>query len=329
MIPAWVNTKDGQFLNALKYYVKGGFMSPGIPPGQTTPDVIIPAAPAATIPSAAPSVVIEAGADEIAELFSCMGFHSPAVAADVQNRMSVLITDSAYRRRLMNRDILVNHVFGTNLTPLFVNESTVLESQQTMLFDFLNNSTVGPTDFQFGLEKRKFQATALSRQQVTDYLNQMRRRKLFLTPYWLTSDAPVNIPAAGTRDVFFTTTKDVYVVLFSNISSFISTGVAGDVIEGFTVEMFDAKTERPLFNQPIARSCCSGTAGFPFKLPTGWMVEPNTKIHLRFTNLITDAAIEIFWTFLGVADYASRNPFQYPEADISVAQPNQFRVGAP
>lgn len=329
MIPRWINQKDGAVvLNDIIRYTKGGFSSPGIPPGQVTPTIVIPAAISATVPSAAPSVVVEAGADEVAELYSFMGTHGAAVNPAVAARMSVQITDVAYRRRLMNRDILVNHVFGTNLTPLFLRESTLLESQQTMLFDFLNNSVAGPTSFQFALEKRKFQSVALTRQDVTDYIKVMRRRKMFLTPFWLTTDAPVTVNPGAVVDAFFTVTNDIYAVLFANIASMIiPAGSGGDVTEGFAVEFFDAKTERPLQNQPIARSCCSGTAGLPYILPTGWIVEPNTKIHVKFTSLVTVNPIEIFFTFAGVSAFCNKNPLQYPEVDVSVDA--AVRVGAP
>ena len=202
MIPRWLNQKDGSVtLNDVIRYTKGGFTSPGIPIGQTQPVIIIPAATSATIPTVAPSVIIEAGADEVAELFSAMGVHGDiqhTVNADVSGRMTVQITDVAYRRRLMNLPVLVDYVFGTNLTPFFFRESTLLESQQTMLFDFSNNSTLGSTYFQFAMEKRKFQATVLTRKDVTQYIGEMRRRKMFLSPFWLTSDYPISVnPGAG------------------------------------------------------------------------------------------------------------------------------------
>jgi hypothetical protein len=308
--------------------------------------IIIPAAASSSVPTAAPSVVIEAGADEVAELFSSMGVHGNpqnSVALDTQLRMSVQITDVAYRRRLMNQPILVDHIFGTNLQPFFFRESTLLESQQTMLFDFNNNSTAGPTYYQFALEKRKFQATALTRKDVTEYIGEMRRRKMFLSPFWLTSDSPIVVNPGAQADVFFTVTNDIYGILFGNICSVIAAlGSTGDTEEFFTVEIFDAKTERPLQNQPIARSCCSGgnliaqpaaimgvqgTAGFPFPLSTGWIVEPNTKIHMRFTSLITNNPISIFMTLVGVSAYCNKNPLQYPEVDVSVN--SDASVGAP
>ena len=353
MIPRWINGKDGSTtLSDVIRYTKGGFSSPGIPVGQTQPVIVIPPAGGMGLPTSAPSVVVEAGADEVAELFSSMGVHGNpqnAVPLDTQLRMSVQITDVAYRRRLMNRPILVDHVFGTNLQPFFFRESTLLESQQTMLFDFNNNSTAGSTYYQFALEKRKFQAVALTRSDVTNYIGEMRRRKMFLSPFWLTSDDQITVNPLGQgsvgpqTDAFFTVTNDMYGILFGAICTVIAPfGTTGLTGECFVAEFFDAKTERPLQNQPIARSCCSGgdvlpggaalvgvrgTAGYPFIFPTGWIIEPNTKIHMKFSSLLANNPLEIFWTFIGVSAYCNKNPLQYPEVDVSVN--SDVSVGAP
>jgi len=324
MIPTWISTRSGEtFLNDLRRYVKGGFLTcdPAFVP------LVIPAAPAAAIPSNSPPIVVEGNEDALTEIFSAMGEHDAAVLAAVQNRMTVLITDISWRRRLMNREILVNHVFGTNLQPAFFSETTFLRGQQTLQLNFQNNSVAGATSFRFLFETRKFQATSFSRPQVTQHIAKEDRNKLFRTPFWLTSNAAVVAPAGGVIDAFFTVSRDVTMIIYANVATFISTGVAGDIVQGFAVEFFDAKTERPLQNQPIARSCCSGSAGFPFVDGTGWMVEPNTTIRVRFTNLITDQPTEIFWTFKGVASLTAVNPFEVAKPELAYATP--LSRGAP
>jgi len=316
VLPAWVNRPDGSvFLNDLKRYVKGAYLSPAA----ASIPVVIAAAPSATVPTGAPPIIVESPPDAIHEIFSMFGEHLTAPAApalpvpplvDVQRRMTVQIFDLAWRRNLMNRDIPVDHVFGTNLSPFFLRESIFLEGQQVLQFNFLNNSTAGGTAFKFQMESRKFQATSLTRKNVTEYINDQRRRRLYLTPFWQTSNQAISIPAGGVVDVFFTTDRSFDFIILGNVSSFISTGTAGDLEEGFAVELFDAKTERPLQNQAVVRSCCSGSAGFPFLYPTGWIQEPNTILRVRFTNLITNAATEVFWTFFGVSNYTNTTPFQ-------------------
>jgi hypothetical protein len=323
MIPRWLHYEKGTYLNDVIRYVKGTFLAPdiGVNP------IVIAAAPSATVPRFGTPSIIESSQEAVSEIFSFMGLHGAAVLADVSARMSVVITDTAFRRRLMNRDVLVNHVFGSNLQPFFARESIGLEGQQTLQFDFLNNSALGATSFEWCLEARKFQSTAFTKKQVTEFIGELRKRKSFLYPFWLTSDQPITIPAGGTRDVFFTSTRDVMQVQMATIASFISAGVAGDVVEGFQAQFFDAKTERPLQNQPVVRSCCSGTAGFPYILPTPLMMEPNTRMRVRFQNLITDQPIDIFFTWVGVAVYAASNIFETP--GVMVANPEAYSMGVP
>lgn len=337
MIPAWINSKSGAiYLNDLKRYVKGSILVPA----QSVTPLIIPAAVATNSPSTAPSVVIESPTDAISEIFSLVGEQDAGVAADVAARMSCLITDVAFRRRLMNRDIPVTHIFGgggangsgevpAGYLPFFLRESLLLEAQQTMIFDFLNNSTAGSTSFRFALESRKFQAVSLSRQQVSDYINQERFRKTLLNPYWLTTDLPVTLNPLASQDVFFTNTKATYFVAFGAIATFIlNAGVpGGDTVQGFTVDWFDAKTERPLQNQSVARSCCMGTAGLPMQFPTALIFEPNTRMRMRLNSLVTGVTMDVFISLIGVNSYTLDNPFE--DNRVSFAPPSAASVGAP
>lgn len=336
MIPAWVNSKDGSiYLNDLKRYVKGSILVPA----QSVTPLVIPAAVSATVPTQAPSVVIESPSDATSEIFSLTGEQDAGIAPDVAARMTCQITDVAFRRRLMNRYIPVTHLFGGGGTvgsggvpgylPFFLREAMLLEAQQTMLFDFQNNSTVGATSFRFMMEARKFQATALSREQVTMYINQQRFRKTLLQPYWLTTEQDIKINPLGTAIAFFNNQKNSFFTVFGIIATFVlEAGVpGGDTVEGFQVEFFDAKTQRPLQNQPIARSCCMGSAGLPFQLPTGWIMEPNTQMMMRLTSLVSGVVTDAFVTLVGVLSYTDQNPFEI--RSVGVATPSPASVGVP
>lgn len=305
MLPLFVTDRNGNvYLSDLARYVKGTVITPA---SSQTP-ITIAAASSATIPRPAPPVIVEGPVDAMAEVYSLIGEHGTTDNPAVQAKLSCIILDTAYRRQLMNRDILANHIFGTNLNPFFLPESLFLEMQQTLAFNFINNSTAGSSNYRLVLEARKSQAAALSNKLVSDYIGEMRRRKRFLYPYWLTSDQAISIPASGTKTVFFTCTQDIRLLLFSIIASGVSTGVAGDITEQFTVTLKDALTQRPLQNQPVPKNCIAGTAAFPYALPAPLYVEPNTKIEAFFTNLITDATLEIFFTFQGVASYLGAVP---------------------
>jgi hypothetical protein len=335
MIPAWVNSKNGAvYLNDLKRYVKGSILVPG---QSVTPLVIGPAV-GPGVPTAAPSVVIESPTDAISEVYALVGEQDAGVNPDVAARMTCQITDVAFRRRLMNRDIPVTHVFGgggvngsggiPGYLPFFLRETMLLEAQQTQLIDFINNSTAGSTSFRFAYETRKFQAVSLSRSQVSDYINQERFRKTLLNPYWLTTDQPVTLNPMAGQDIFFTNTKATYFVAFGAIATFVlNAGVpGGDIVEGFTVDWFDAKTERPLQNQSVARSCCMGSAGLPFQFPTALVFEPNTRMRMRLNSLVTGVTQDVFVTLIGVNSYTLDNPF---ENQVSFAPPSAASRGVP
>lgn len=338
MIPAWVNSKSGAvYLNDLKRYVKGTFL---VPAAAVTP-LIIPAAASATVPSVSPPVVVESSPDAVSEIFSMFAEQDAGTNADVQARMTVQITDTAFRRRLMDQPILCTHVFGgggvngsggiAGSLPLFLRETILLEQQQTLEFGFSNNSVAGSTSFRFGMEGRKFQSTSLSRQQVSDYINQERFRKTLLNPYWLSTDMmPNTINPGAVQTVFITNAADTFFVVFGIVATFILNNpdaAGGDIVEGFTVQFFDAKTQRPLQNQPVARSCCTGSAGLPFQLPTGLIMEPNTKMQMNLTSLVTGSTIDAFITFIGVKSYVADNPFEVPK--VGVAYPSPASVGVP
>lgn len=335
MIPRWVKNQNGLYLNDLIRYAKGGIITTS----QDRTPVVVAAAPSATIPSQAPAVIIEAPPDSTCELFSAMGEHDAGVDPDVAARMSVLITDTAYRRRLMNRQIPVNHVFGiggaqsdnnvVGSAPFFLRESLLLEPQQTMSMDFFNNSMAGATAFRFAFEMRQFQSTVLSRKQVSDYLYAEKKRKTLLQPYWLTSDQSIRLASGGAGIAFFSNTRASYFIWLGTIATFIPNagGGAGDTVEGFTVQMFDAKTERPLQNQPVVRSCCCGSAAFPFMNATGLIMEPNTRMQWNLANLITGPSVDVFITLVGVLAYDLPNPFEAHR--IGVAEPSAASIGVP
>jgi hypothetical protein len=324
MIPTWVTDPAGNvYINDLIRSVKSTIL---VPPAAQNPLTTL--AGGALNPTLSAPVIIEGGEDSVTEIFSLIGAHQAGVPADVQNRLEVEIKDNSYRRVYMNRPILANQVFGTNLQPYFLNESIFLESQQVLNLQFYNRSVAGASVYRMAFEARKFQASALANNDVTQQIGSMRRRKTFLNPFWFTSDAAVQLPAGGTVPVFFNNTRDNFLVLFNIMCQTITTGVAGDTQEIISFRIFDPRTERPLNNQPITLNIGTGTAQFPFQLPTALMVEPRTTLRVELTNLITDQPTEVFFTFHGVASFmAAENPW----TDLMIDQPAKSMAvhGAP
>ena len=314
MIPTWVRDpkNDNLFINDLRKHVKGGVL---VPPANANP-LVVAAAPAAGIPTLGMPVVYEGPQDGCREIYSMVGAFDAATLADPQARFSVQIDDQAYRRRYMNRDILVNHIFGTPGNPLFLPQPIWLENQQVLIFQFLNNSIVGAATFRQLMEGRTFQAQSLSRSEVTQLIGKKRREAVFFNPFWLTSDNPIIIPAGGQTTAFFSNARDYYLLLRYIIRSWISTGIAGDVNEAFTVRFFDATNNRPLMNQPMTANMMGGNSNFPYVLPQPWSIEPVTSIRADFQNLITDQPTEVFLTFCGVGCFvANQNPWEGTRVD--------------
>lgn len=316
MTPTFVTDAQGNvYINDITRYIKGDLL---VPPAINNP-LVIPAAPGAGLFTQSDSVIIEGGEDAITEIFSLVGVQR-GTFPDANDRLTMRIRDTAYRRTLMNRPVLFDHVFGSVLQPFFMVETIMLESQQTLELLFFNNSVAGPAIVETMMETRKVQASALASPVVNDEIQRARRVKTFLNPYWFTTDAPVTIPAGGTATAFLRNTRDNYLILKYIMGRVITAGVAGDTQEVIAFTIRDAKTGRPFNNQPITFNMGMGTAQFPFVLPTALMIEPATNLQIDFVNLITDASTEVFCTFHGVACYVSNeNPWASVSFDEAIA----------
>lgn len=324
MVPAWISNKKGDiYLNQLKRFVKGGFLVPA----QALNPVTTPAAGAD--PGRSPVVTMQGPQDSVTEIYTLIGRHTPTDNADVQSRLQVEITDQRYIRALMNRPVLANHVFGTGQYPNYLLETIYLEGQQNLTFQYFNPSAAGDSHFAINTEIRKLIDINVNRAFVTRFLKESRKRKALLYPYWLTSNAPIAIPAGATREYLFTTTADVMLVLFETWCTALTTGVAGDLQERVGFEFFNPKNSRPLQNAYVTLNCCAGNianARRPYKLPCPLMVEPATTMVVRMTNLVTDAPTEVFLTFQGVAYYQGNGPWQYSDQSEKLSRGTYTQV---
>jgi len=291
MVPTFVTRDNEIYINDLRRYAKGTIIVPDT--------ANLPVVTAAS--SDSPPIPIEGPQDSISELYSTMHAHGASDDADVQARLAVMIRDIAYRRDLMNRHILVNHIFGVGQRPGRLQESLLLENQQTMTFEFRNGSALGSSNLEFSLEARTFQGYGVAHPEVVNWLDMRRKRAAYMAPYWLTTESALSIPVSATRDVLFVNTRDKFLLITQMMASVITTGSAGDeASEYFTCELWDAKTERKLMNQPVTFNTGFGTPQYPFILDDPLLIEPNTNLRGRFQSLITDETIEVFITLVGI-----------------------------
>lgn len=238
---------------------------------------------------------------------------SVAANTEVSAKMRVKITDTAFRRDYMNRPVPVRHVFGNSRKPFFLQEKVLLEKNQTLLYQFFNHATSAPGSFALQNQAKKWQHEAFERPGVKELIRAQLARKTWCNPYWLTLDSDTQLAASGSATQFMTCTRDIMLVLFCAMGHGFTTGVAGDTQEVFTFNLFDAKTGRQLNNQPMTLNTGLGDAQNPYWFPHPLILEPYTQLKLEFTNLITDAATDVFVTFSGVAVYTGAAAITDPD----------------
>lgn len=215
----------------------------------------------------------------------------------------VSIQDQAWRRRLMNRDVTQIHVFGDNQKPLFLKESLLLETDQTLIADFTNYDTTGAASFAPIMEGRKWQMEALKDKDVYNFIGGLRDRKQFIQPYWLTLDKGWSTLLSGaSSNEFMTCTGDITLFLFNLYAQAFKDSDGSDVSDSVTVQFVDAKTQRAIQVQPMPLDTIGGTAQNPMRLPTPWIVEPQTQIRLTLVNN-SGANCKAYVTLHGVAIY--------------------------
>ena len=234
------------------------------------------------------------------------------VNTDVRDRMTVEITDTAFSRRLMNQPVPVDHIFGSNLYPGFLEETILLEKNQTLMFKFYNNSTAADGSFCLSSEGRKWGAEVFERDEVRNHIVNLRGRKYVMQPYWLTLDAATSITAGSRASQFMTCTGDITLILFTRMGRFLSSGAAGDIREGLTLEMQNTRTGIPYQNQPITINTGCGDAGRPYRFHHPIILDPQSQIKVDFTNLITDQSTDAFLTLGGVAVLTGRSALTDP-----------------
>lgn len=231
-------------------------------------------------------------------------FVTPALRPLGEN-IFVKIQDQAWRRYLMNRDVPAMHVFGTNQKPLFMKETLLLETDQTLMLEFLNYSTAGAASMVPIMEGRKWQLEALKDGKVYNFIKGLRERKQFIQPYWLTLDKGWSTLAAtvGTStNEFLTCTGDITLVLFNLYAIAIRDSDGVNISDNVTVTMQDAKTQRSMQVQPMPISSVAGIAANPMRMATPWIVEPQTQIRCTFVNN-SGTSCKVYLTFHGVAIY--------------------------
>lgn len=307
MIPTFVQDRKGNtYLNPSNAFVKGLMFTPQT--GQNSFSLADPATLAA--PTRSAPIILEGPENAFSEIYSIIGQVASPSAERAMN-CGMTIYDTSNRRNLMNRPVPFPHILGNNVNPFFMPESLFLRGQQTLQVTLFNQFAAGggSQTGQFAFEGTTYQRGCWGDAKVVEYLKDSERRKLFLSPYWLTlDDGFIALTASATRDIFLTINASLCFLVTSIMASGSTAGVAGNTVDKFTLEFFDPKTERPLQNQPILRTSAGGDSFYPYVLPTPWLLDADSKLHVRAVNLVTDASTNVYLTLSGVACFMGAVP---------------------
>lgn len=285
--------------------------------------VLIPKAQGINIPAASSIAnlgysddqILEAPTDAYAEIYGLIG--TLVSGGGNVNRVLCQFRDTGIVERfLMNHPVLFNHVFGTALNPMYLRSEDAsqpiwMDPLQVLFIKLMNSDTTGAVTANFAALQSKYQRMAMKKPNIAKNVQDSVKRYRCITPYWFTMDSVlpgttisgVQIAAGATQDIFFTAPSDVELCLTSAMATAITVGIAGDTLEVFNAQFFDAQTDRPYQSQPVTLHTGFGTPSFPSYFDVPVIVPPTYKLRARFTNLITDAPIDLFVTFHGVANY--------------------------
>jgi hypothetical protein len=311
--PTLLQDRSGAIsLNRVYQSLKDGILIP------SSEGIVVPAATSLTNPGQSPYTTLESPSDAWDELFALIGNFDPASDADAAARMLAMIKDTGtVERRLMNRPVLFNHVFGTVQNPAYIMDSATniwMEPLQSLIFNFFNPSIAGPATLNYSALCTKFQQPSMNAPKVKDYVGKALKHYRQITPYWFTCDSSVDntngqvagftIPAGGTVDIFFTSSADVELILTCAYATSIpAAGAVGDTVERFQAQFWDARTDRPMQTQPFTLNTGFGSPAFPHYFSIPIIVPPDYKLRARFKSLITNVSQDVFVTLHGVANY--------------------------
>jgi hypothetical protein len=248
---------------------------------------------------------------------------NPSESGD-SNRLLVQFTENHHGpRQLSNRAVNVNHVFGNANNPFYCDgkfgRPLLMPPQGIISAAFLNSSTDqaslnGPLFETTRIGTRALQTSKALAAQVNRETNDNRQ----LYPYWFgmenNIEGQTNVPgitlgASARIPVTFVNRRSNLTLLITSImATTIHTGSTGDLEGVVAYEIFTPWEEIALQSQPVALNCGSGIGSFPHRLDAPLRVGPKETLKVVFTNLITNASVDLFWSFFGLAVSEVKHP---------------------
>lgn len=213
---------------------------------------------------------------------------------------TVLLKEVGEVREFMNRACHVRTVFGTAQTPALLREPYYLLSQHNISIQCAMIAA-GPTTARFYLHgsqyfpwSPEFLRKPQSHAELRGLIQRWLKRRQKVTPYWLTTDTPVNLLANATGEFSAKVGDDGSIELFTMAA--VATG-------NFQLQISEVKTKQLLMNAFITQQNGIGTANFPTLLPVAYMLPAGYR--LRFVIRDTSGALNsVFITLQGRKIYA-------------------------
>jgi hypothetical protein len=195
---------------------------------------------------------------------------------------TVMLKEVGEVRQFMNQPVHIRTLAGNGQTPALLREPFMFRSQHNISAQF-TKVLGGATTARLYLEgaqyfpwSPEFMRKKESHQQLVNIISQWYKRRNFVTPFWLTTDTPVNLLANGQAEFFSKVGDDGHIEIFTFAA--VATG-------NFDIEISEPKTKQTIMNGRITQTNGFGDANFPTLLPSAWLIPAGYRIRYLIRNL--------------------------------------------
>ena len=189
-----------------------------------------------------------------------------------------------------NNEVHIDTIVGNGAQPGLLPETVFIKATQSLQFEVRNITLPAvPNTIEFAFGAAKLYHLAAPQDEVAKLLAQ---KQLLTFPYWQTPDnGAFIIPAGGVSQQFSTIASqfDIEIFAINSVSD-----------ENFR---FDIRYRGDMLanNAQVNNLVGTGVAGFPYVLPTSFLVKRNEVLELNFTNLSPINPNTVWFTMIGRA----------------------------
>jgi hypothetical protein len=232
----------------------------------------------------------------------------PAGAETTTNAdFTVNLFSTSQALNFMNRPVHVRTIFGAaqlgpnvGILPAKLREPYMFPSNYAVTANFVKNTGAALAMRMYMVGKQYYpwapdlQANPSWKKEILKEIDYWMERRRYVTPYWLTTDLPVNLLANGTGEFFSKIGDDGHCEVYAITA--VSTG-------NFALEISEVKTKQTLMSGLITQTNGIGTNLFPTLFPTPYLIPAGYKLRFQITDL-SGLANSIFITLQARKIYA-------------------------